>query len=313
MAGAQTEIGQSKEMTLLYRVAVLVTSHNRRVLTLASLTSLFEQHGINDVALSVFLVDDGSTDGTGDAVRLRFPRVHVLQGDGSLFWDGGMRVAFAAARQKAFDAYIFLNDDTVLYKDAMARIVACARSRLAEGTPSIVAGSTRSPVSGKHSYGGFSIRTRGPVLCLEKIEPRPTSTVRCDTMNGNFALIPREIAEIVGNIETRFCHHFGDFDYGLRAKRAGFDVVVASGFLGECAENSSADTWRDSRLSLRTRWHHLHSPKGMPFGEWCLFTTRHYGWRSVYYMWSPYAKTIVSGLIGLLSGRHRSTRLEART
>ena len=48
------------------RVAILITSHNRRELTLASLDSLFRQHRIEDVETEVFLVDDGCTDGRAE-------------------------------------------------------------------------------------------------------------------------------------------------------------------------------------------------------------------------------------------------------
>src|SRR5580658_7643570 len=99
----------------LHEIAVLMTSFNRREVTLKSLDSLFRQQKAEGIRFAVFLVDDGSTDGTGGAVKSLFPQVKVLQGNGALFWNGGMRVAFAAAVQESFDAYLFLNDDTTLY------------------------------------------------------------------------------------------------------------------------------------------------------------------------------------------------------
>lgn len=47
-------------------IAVLMTCHNRRALTVRCLESLAAQPGFTASAL--FLVDDGSSDGTGDAV-----------------------------------------------------------------------------------------------------------------------------------------------------------------------------------------------------------------------------------------------------
>lgn len=284
----------------IHRVAVLMTSFNRRELTLASLASLFQQRGAEDIQLSVFLVDDGCTDGTADAVRSSFPQVHVLHGDGTLFWNGGMRVAFDAAMKTAFDAYIWFNDDTILYDDAVERVVACARGWLATGKPAIVVGSTRSQVTGEHSYGGFAKRTSGLTIRLEKALPDPSQSISCDTMNGNFALIPAEVVTVVGNIEERFRHQFGDVDYGLRAKRAGFEVVVAPGYIGECSQNASAGTWRDLNAPFASRWRSLMSPKGVPVKEWLLFTRRHYGWRWPYYAVSPYVKTITSTLVACL-------------
>lgn len=280
----------------IQRVAVLITTFNRRDLTLASLAALFAQKEVEDTELHVFLVDDGGTDGTRDVVRSLFPLVHVLEGDGTLFWNGGMRMAFDAARREGFDAYILFNDDTILYNDALERLLLCARDWLAAGKPAIVVGSTRSAVTGTRSYGGLEKYSHGLVLRMNAVMPLTSASVPCDTLNGNFALIPAEIAEVVGNIEERFQHQFGDVDYGLRAKQAGFEVVVAPGYVGECSNNSGVGTWRDPKAPFVKRWKSLMSPKGVPINDWLLFTVRHYGWRWFYYAASPYVKTIVSSL-----------------
>jgi GT2 family glycosyltransferase len=281
----------------IHQIAVLMTSFNRRDSTLRSLAALSRQQRTADFALHVFLVDDGSSDGTADAVQSALPEVRVLQGDGSLYWNGGMRMAFAAALQESFDAYLLLNDDTVLYHGAIARLAACAQMGIEPGRPVIAVGSTVSPQTGKHTYGGIVKHVHGPVIRFKKIPPHPCLPISCDAMNGNIVLIPREIAEVVGNLEVRFRHQFGDLDYALRAKRAGFQVLVAPGYFGECATNSRAGTWRDSSLSLRKRWKHLFSPKGVPVQEWFLFTFRHYGWRAMYYAFSPFVQIIVSSML----------------
>ena len=114
-------------------IAVLMTSFNRRDQTLACLAALSAQRDIEGITVTVFPVDDNSTDSTTEAVRARFPEVNLLHGDGSLFWNGGMRLAFAMAMQRGFDAYFFLNDDTVLYEDAVRRLIDCAVSDKVSG------------------------------------------------------------------------------------------------------------------------------------------------------------------------------------
>jgi GT2 family glycosyltransferase len=111
-------------------------------------------------------------------------------------------------------------------------------------------------------------------------------------MNGNFTIIPAAVASRLGNLDSAFQHQLGDFDYGLRAVRAGIPIFIAPGYFGYCRDNPSSGTWRDSGLPLRMRWRHLMSPKGAPPREWFLYTLRHFGWRWPIYLLSPYVKTI---------------------
>ena len=279
------------------RVAVLMTSHNRREVTLASLRSLHEQTGIEETEVSILLVDDGSTDGTANAVKSKFPKVQVLEGNGSLYWNRGMHKAFHAALREGFNAYILFNDDTRLYADAVNRLLACAEARILAEKPAIIAASIRSPITGEHSYGGWIMLSRGLSRQLVRVLPHSSDCLSCDTMNGNLTLIPAQVAQVIGNLEERFHHHYGDVDYGLRAKRAGFEVIVPPGYFGECSDNSSASTWRDKTLPFKKRWKNLMSPKGAPVRQWILYTWRHYGWRFPLYAASPYVKTILSSFL----------------
>ena len=278
-------------------IAALITCFNRRQHTITALTTFYQQRDLDGIDLKVFLVDDGCTDGTGEAVREQFPQVTVLQGNGKLFWDGGMRMAYAAAMKEGFDAYLFFNDDTKLYDHALARLVQVAEARLAIGQPTIVTGTTYTPGTEEPSYGGRNWRIRGLTKTLLVVEPDPERPIFCDTMNGNFVLIPKEITKVLGNIEKGFTQQFGDFDYGLRAQRAGFKVAIAPGYSGECRDNSRVGTFRDASLPFKARWKNLLSPKGTPLPDWWIFTTRHFGWRWPLYFASPFLKTLTLGLL----------------
>jgi GT2 family glycosyltransferase len=275
------------------RISILMTCFNRKSMTLETLDSLFAQKHIENLDVTVYLVDDNSSDGTGLAVVQRFPQVTLLQGNGSLFWNGGMRKAFAIALAAGFDGYIWLNDDTRLEDDALHRLVACAMDIGESPGSVIVVGSIRDPYSGGRSYGGVRRKRSGLRLDFVPQLPDDNRAVRCDTMNGNFTIILAAVASRLGNLDDAFQHQLGDFDYGLRATKAGIPVFVAPGYFGYCRDNPSSGTWRDSALSLKQRWKHLMSPKGAPPREWFLYTRRHFGWRWPLYSISPYLKTLL--------------------
>jgi GT2 family glycosyltransferase len=256
------------------RIAVLMTCHNRREKTLACLHRLFGQKGL-EAALEVFLVDDGCSDGTAAAVVERFPAVRVLPGTGQLYWGGGMQQAFAAALAADFDHYLWLNDDTLLDTDALARLLAVAGNR-AEGA-GIVVGALSAPEGATVTYGGVRRRRFWQPLVFDLL-PGSASLQRCDTFNGNCVLIADVVARRVGNIEGAFTHGLGDFDYGLRAAGAGFASWVAPGFVGVCARNRLEGSCRDARLPLVDRLQLAHRPTGLPpVKEWLLFARRHAG------------------------------------
>ena len=71
------------EETLDARVAVVVPVRDRLAATVRFLES-FQQ--VSYPAYTLVVVDDGSTDGTRDVLRERFPEVVCLEGDGNLWW-----------------------------------------------------------------------------------------------------------------------------------------------------------------------------------------------------------------------------------
>ena len=67
------------------KIAILITSYNRRDHTLACLENLGNQKINNNVKLEIYLTDDISTDGTAKAVKQQFPHVQICEGTGSFF------------------------------------------------------------------------------------------------------------------------------------------------------------------------------------------------------------------------------------
>ena len=89
------------------RAAILITCFNRKDKTLSCLKSVYAQAEVKDLSLTIYLVDDGSSDGTSNAVSSAYPEVNVLFGDGNLYWNGGMNLAWRTAIKECFDYYIW--------------------------------------------------------------------------------------------------------------------------------------------------------------------------------------------------------------
>lgn len=258
------------------KIAALLTCHNRREKTLACLRQLYQQDLPPNVTIDTLVVDDGSTDGTSEAVRREFPFITLIVKDGSCYWNGGMRVAFSEALSRGYDYYLWLNDDTLLYPDAVGDLLRTHRDLERRGLESIIVGSVFDAATGKHTYGGAIRSSRWHPLKYSPVKPG-LMPEPCEVMNGNCVLIPHSVANIVGNLDPSFTHSIGDFDYAIRAKIAGFHVFVAPGYLGTCSRNNIEGSWEDVRLPLKERLRIANSPKGIPFTEWTEYSRRYAG------------------------------------
>ena len=215
------------------------------------------------------MVDDGCTDGTREAVKQQFPEVRVIEGNGNLYWCGGMRLAWDTAMVGEYDYYLWLNDDTTLVQDALETLIVTEQNmNIGSKRSGVVIGSTLDPTSGMLTYGGFA-NAKARALVVPTDCPQS-----CYTCTGNIVLVPRIVAKKVGNLSPEFLHTHGDMDYGLRTRKKGFNLWVAPQYQGYCSKHVYAP-WCDPSVSIAERWKSLHTPKGQPPYETYIYAKRH--------------------------------------
>ena len=248
------------------KIAILLTVHNRKKKTLQCLRCLSQQeYDKEKLKVKIYLTDDGSTDGTSEAVRTEFPKVHIIKGDGSLFWNRGMIAAWEEAAKIDYDYYLWLNDDTFIYKNVIDRLIASSQNH---GDLAIIIGATCAV--GNHTeitYGGWA---GGLIQNLIKEQ-------KCETFNGNIVLIPRSVYKELGTTDPYYRHSLGDFDYGLRAKAKGIESWLVAGIMGECDKHDRPTVWMDPSQPFSKRWKNFNSPTGNNPYEYFYFRRKNYG------------------------------------
>jgi GT2 family glycosyltransferase len=248
-------------------IAVLITCHNRLYKTIACLQSLYKCDITDDYSIDVFLVDDGSTDGTSEAVKNEFPRVNVIQGNGNLFWNRGMHLAWeTAAKAKDFYFYLWLNDDTLLFETALHLMLEYSQKMQ---NKKIIVGATCSEINGAPTYGGF-------IFPNKKLIPDNTWQ-DCDFFNGNIVLVPAYVYNQVGILDKKFRHYLGDIDYGMRASKLGFVHSLSPYSIGICEYHETVPFWRNTTVPIINRIKHLYNPLGNNPLECFIFERRHNG------------------------------------
>lgn len=255
------------------KIAILLTTFNRKQITLSCLRSLNRQKLPDAAQVDIFLTDDNSPDGTAQAVAFQYPEVHLLKGSGSLFWAGGMRNSWNAALPGKYDYYLLLNDDTLLKDNAIEILLRHNMQAAANKQPPAICVGSTCDHNGNITYGGKALTSRYALqgkFIFSEDEFKP-----CDLGNANIMLVPALAVTRIGILSSAFTHGIADYDYTLKARKAGIDVLVAPGFLGTCIHDHDKN-WKSSKVHLRDRIAFLKSPKGLAYSEYLGFIRSHF-------------------------------------
>ena len=251
-------------------IATLITCFNRKDKTLRCISDIKSSILQNDIRVDIYIVDGGSSDGTIEAIRLAYPDVVIKEKNG-LFWAGGMRAAWQMALDAniEYDYFWLVNDDTIIYNNTLQKMLnADIYARKKYGKGGLYVGSTVAIGTNRFSYGGRKLKTWG----------HQTSSIiipdddyhECELTNANILLVSDEVFKSIGGFCNIYTHGIADYDYSLRAIRAGFPVLLVPGYCGEC-DDDHGNNWASSKSCLKERIKYLKSPKGLAYKEYLYY------------------------------------------
>jgi len=176
----------------------------------------------------IVVVDDGSSDGTKEQIQNEFPEVIILKGDGTLWWSGSINLGANYAIKDGADYVLFLNNDIILKDDFLIELL----KGIDEYPNAIVASKILSADEPWKiwSMGGKVDWAKGNfwmVGCNRADDNRYTEPVEVDWLPGMSMMVPRDV--FIGNIwldQKNFPQYAGDSDFTIRAKKAGFPLIV---------------------------------------------------------------------------------------
>ncbi|MDI6716143.1 MAG: glycosyltransferase family 2 protein [Actinomycetota bacterium] len=206
-------------------VYVLIPAHNNRQAVLTILDCLSEQTYQD---FKVVLIDDGSTDGTYDAVIKQFPDTIVLKGDGNLWWTGAnyIGVDYILGHAGPEDFILLLNNDLTIDKDYIYHLVNASieNGRAIVGSTTIDSANPGYIEAGIKSDSFLNLSVNRDRHDIESSD----FSFDVDVLPGRGTLIPIEVFKKIGNFNMRKLPHYGaDYEFMVRAKRAGFKLMVS--------------------------------------------------------------------------------------
>ena len=236
-------------MTQTPLVYILIPVHNRQTITLTCLETL--QHHGDLERYKVVVIDDGSTDGTAEAIQISFPKVIILKGDSHLWWTGAINLGMEYAYQRGADYFIWLNDDTLPRNETLAKLIQHCRvapKRIA------TAQCYADDLLTQPTYGG---QLKYP-LSIQLLATPLGKQVACDCMSGNLVCLPRSVVDDLSYPPAdRLPHCRADIVYTLSAKRAGYDLQVLGDAVAIAALNPFDEGWVFSSIPMVSRWRQL--------------------------------------------------------
>ena len=211
-------------------IAVIIPVFNRKESSLNCLRQLENMpHGDADV--TVIVVDDGSTDGTSEAISDEFPEVVLLKGDGNLWWTGAINTGVRYAIKHQFDYTLFVNDDLELDPDFLLGLIEVSKKY-----PDALIGGIKALKDSDCTRVIASIfRRKG--WFRELYDPWAEQDIGIfgeeipdgDALSGSSLLIPVNVYQDIGILdEKNFPHNWGDLEFSLRARIAGYQCYLST-------------------------------------------------------------------------------------
>jgi GT2 family glycosyltransferase len=213
-------------------LAIIIPVFNRIDYTKKCLSNLvtikISSESINK-RLSIVVVDDGSRDGTSEWIRKFHPDVHIVYGDGNLWWSGGVNKGISYAIDVLNSDYIlWWNNDIIAAPDYFSELFG-----IIEKSPvDIVIGSKIYRMNNDLLFGmggrfdpvwGYYDMYGHNQTDSEELK----KSFEVDWFPGMGTTFHRTVFEKIGLVdEENFPQYHGDSDFTFRAKKAGFKLIA---------------------------------------------------------------------------------------
>lgn len=200
-------------------VTILVIAYNRLEKTKRCVASILEH--TSGVDYELLLIDNGSEDGTLDFFQsVQHPRKRIVRITKNL---GSQYALNFALRTFAGRYFVQVTNDVVVTKNWLSNLLLCMESDPRIGMVSPGSSNISNFQEIPLSFSNY-VEMQEKAAAYNQSDPRKwEERLRLITI---ILLIKREVIEITGMIDRGFYHDFGDDDFSVRVRRAGYKLML---------------------------------------------------------------------------------------
>lgn len=207
------------------KIVIVLLNWNGKQDTIKCLHSLSE---VNSIRFQPIVVDNGSTDGSVEAIRAAYPELPIFEMHQNLGFAGGNNFGIQWALRKHAEWILLLNNDTTVASDVLTEFLKAAEEQpkakiLGAKILRMNEPNTIDHLGGfwKPEMAEFTSNASGEIdTPYHDMQP-------VDYVCGAALFMHRSVPETIGLLEPRFFLFWEETDYCFRARRAGFEVWTA--------------------------------------------------------------------------------------
>jgi len=212
------------------QTSILFPIHNKIEFTKYYLPKLIECLEYTDSTdrYEIIVIDDGSTDGSAEWINGNYPQIHLLKGDGNVWWSGAINIGARFAIEILHTDYVLLWNNDILPEENYFKILS---SLINQGIYNKIVGS-KILIKGENkiwSLGGYLNQYTGVYKMIQKYENNKNNI---NWQPGMGTLIHKDIVIKTNYWDNEnFPQYHGDSDFCLRAREKGVEIVTCSSLI----------------------------------------------------------------------------------